>query len=373
MYDNHGFVDPFSIPVPNRPAMSLGSIEAEHTASTHHYREMKAAGLRAAGDMQAAADVITNGSIQIPRFEQEILDYVKRRGYLGQRLRAIQAVGQPGHYFEQNAIIPGTFVDPRLLAVTAGFAKRSERYVTLKAIASQSNYGLFDTELGRMGTQPGLLSKDIEDMITGMLKTSDKALWHGTDTDLAVPTTLEYVGLLTQINRTASIASNASIIDGIKREVASMRGNQDFESKPTALYVQEEGHAILEEEERLNQRQMPTAPDNNVTAGLGLTGIRTGAGTIPVIGDWALGSPVASVSEPGKKDYTMVLLTEDLIERQYMGSAVPRLFLLGLTNNLASQFVAVLFDAIVAKGKAATSIPEVGALSYAHSIITVTK
>ena len=377
MFDVHGFVDPFSIPVPNRPAMALGAILSEHESSNRAFREIQASSMRSRGDMQAAADVITNGSLQVPCFEQEILDYVKRRGYLGQRIRSVLAVGQPGHYFEQNAIVNGTFVDPRQLAVTAQLAKRSERYVTLKAIAAQTNFGLFDVELGRLrgsaASSSGLLAKDIEDMITGILKSSDLALWNGTDTDMAVPTTLQYVGLLTQINRTASCASNASAIDAIKREVASIRGNQNFEAKPTAFYVQEELHAVLEEEERLNQRQMPTAPDNNVTAGLGLTGIRTSAGTLPVIGDWSLGSPVPSVSEPGKKDYTGVLLTEDLIEYQYLGSAEPRLFLLGLTNNLASQYVAVMFGAPVAKGKAATTIPEVGATTYAHSIITITK
>jgi len=366
----HGFVDYNSIPVPRGGHMSLGGIEADHKLSTRVYRDILAGRARERGDMEAAADFMTNGGIEVPRFLPEIQDFIRGRGQLGQRISARPATGQPSRYFEQRAIVSGGFKDPRLLAPTAGSPTRSERYITLKAIAAQTNFGLFDIEVNRLqGQMGGLLAKDIADMVKGTLRTSDKALWHGTDTDMAVPTTLEYVGGLTQINRTFSVASTASAIDAIKREVASIMGNQDFEAMPTAIYMQPEGLAVLEEEERLNQRQEKSI----VVAGQTITGIQTAAGVLPIISDWTLGSPVASISEAGKQDFTCVILTESLVEYHYLTAAEPRLYLLGLQNNLASQYVCVMFGAPVFRGKADTVTPEINPITYAHSVGTITK
>lgn len=371
MIELHGFVNPYQIKCPDGTVRALAHIEAEHARSGTVLREIKAGRMRLAGDIKAAAEFMTNGAIELPRFDVEILDYVRRRGKLGQRISSRPSVGQPGRYFEQRTIVTGQFVDPRIIQnVIPGSPARSERYLTMKALAAQTNFGLFDVEVNRQqNVFNSLLAKDIEDMVMGTLKTSDKALWQGTDTDVSFPSTLEYVGGLTQINRTASVASNASVIDALKREVASIRADQDFEAEPTAIYIQPEGLTILEEEERMNQRR----GDSTVVAGVKVTGLMTGGGVIPFIDDWALGPPVPSATETGKTDYTAVIVTEPLIEYQYITSAEPRLFLLGLQNSLASQYICVMFGGVVFKGKADTNVPEINAVSYAHSVVTFTK
>jgi hypothetical protein len=49
---------------------------------------------------------------------------------------------------------------------------------------------LFVMEVSRQQGQFSMLTaKDITDTMSGVLRTSDKALWNGTDTDLVLPTT----------------------------------------------------------------------------------------------------------------------------------------------------------------------------------------
>jgi hypothetical protein len=203
-------------------------------------------------DMSAAADFLGPGALETPRFESEIIDLVRRRGVLGQRLRNTPATGQPSRYFEQTRIVGGQFQDPRNLSWSVGNdPTRRERAVTLKALYGAINFGIFDVEVTRQQGQFSMLvAKDITDTVQGVLRTSDKALWNGNDTDLVVPSSLEYVGLLTQINRTASIGSSASIIDGLKAEVASLIANPDFEVRPSAIYVNPVLGDLIDQEER---------------------------------------------------------------------------------------------------------------------------
>ena len=46
-------------------------------------------------DMAAAADFLGPGAIATPMFAPEILDMVRRRGVLGQRIKSVPATGQP--------------------------------------------------------------------------------------------------------------------------------------------------------------------------------------------------------------------------------------------------------------------------------------
>jgi hypothetical protein len=150
-------------------------------------------------DLAAAADFLGPGALETPRFESEIVDLVRRRGVLGQRIRNVPATGQPSRYFEQTRIVEGQFQDPRNMSWNVGNdPTRRERAVTLKALYSAINFGIFDVEVTRaQGQFSMLVAKDITDTVQGQLRTSDKALWNGTDTDLVVPTTLQYVGGLT--------------------------------------------------------------------------------------------------------------------------------------------------------------------------------
>ena len=242
---------------------------------------------RRIGDMSAATDAFGPGAILVPMFQPQILDMVSRRGVLGQRLRNEPATGQPSRYFEQTRIVSGQFQDPRSLGFApTGDPTRRERYVTIKAIVGAIQFGLFDVEMTRQqGQYANLVSKDLEDTVQGCLRTSDQALWNGTDSSLIIPTTQQYVGLLTQINRTASIASTVRIIDGLKTEVASMLTNPYYTVQPTAIYMSPNGANLVDQEERLNQRQMPQVPLNLVTGGLVVNGLATQAGHLPIIPD----------------------------------------------------------------------------------------
>ena len=110
----------------------------------------------------------------------------------------------------------------------------------LKALVSQINYNLFDLEVGAQQSQFAYLqAKDLADSVEGLLRTHDVALWNGNDTSLSSPTTLQYFGAIGQIEaggNTTTIATNASIVDGIKAAIAQMMANTSFEVRPTAIY-----------------------------------------------------------------------------------------------------------------------------------------
>ena len=332
-------------------------------------------------EINAAADFLGPGAIEVPMFAPQILDMVRRRGVLGQRIKKEPSTGQPGRYFEQTRIVTGTFQDPRSMAFTPGQdPTRRERYVTMKAIYSSIQFSMFDVEVTRQqGMFAQLVAKDIEDAVEGALKTSDLALWNGTDTSLILPTTLEYVGGLTQINRTASIASTMRIIDGLKAEIASLVANTQFKVQPTAVYGNPILWDLVDQEERLNQRQIPQTMLNTVTGGLMVNALATQAGLIPIIPDpFLLNGPTGgSTSESGKTDYKAVILSEPLVEYQYITSPDPRVFQLGLQGGLATMFGIPLFGAVVYKGVANASQSqgtlESGAVCYAHSVITVVR
>lgn len=331
--------------------------------------------------MMGAADFLGPGAVETQMYQAEILDLVRRRGVIGQRIQNLPATGQPSRYFEQTRIVRGAFQDPRNMSYNPGNdPTRRERHVTLKAIYGAISFGLFDVEVtNQQGQFSMLVSKDVMDAGDGCLKTSDMAMWNGTDTDLATPTTLEYVGGLTQINRTASIASTASIIDGLKAEVADMIANESFAVRPTAIYVNPILGDLIDQEERANQRQMPTVVLNTVTGGLLVQALATQAGLLPLIADWALpnGTAGASTTESGKTDYRAVIVSENLIEYHYLTKAEPRVFVLGLEGNLATRYSIVMFGAPVFKGKAnpnqAQNVTETGLTTYAHSVVTVVR
>lgn len=333
------------------------------------------------GDMSGAADFLGPGAIETPKYESEIVDLVRRRGVLGQRIRKVPATGQPSRYFEQSRIVSGEFQNPRTLSFNPGNdPTRRERAVTLKALYGSINFGIFDVEVTRQQGQFSMLvAKDITDTVEGVLRSSDLALWRGTDTDLSAPTTLEYVGGLTQINRTATIASTASIIDGLKAEVASLIAQTTFDVRPSGIYVNPVLGDLIDQEERLNHRQVPTMVINQVTGGLVVNALATQAGLIPLIPDWSLvpGSDGGSSSESGKTDYQAVILTESLVEYHYLTTPEPRVFVLGLEGNLATRYAIVCFGSPVFKGKAnaaqAQNVAETGLTTYAHTVVTVVR
>ncbi len=103
-------------------------------------------------NLQAAADYMGPGAIEVDRYQTEITDIVRRRGPFGQRIKQVPATGHPSRFFEETAIPSPTaangFVDPRNITPTLVTPTRVERSVPLKCLVSQINYNVFDMEVG---------------------------------------------------------------------------------------------------------------------------------------------------------------------------------------------------------------------------------
>ena len=60
-------------------------------------------------EIHSAADFIGPGAVEVPMYQCEITDFVRRRGAFGQRIRQVPATGHPSRFFEETAIpSPGT-------------------------------------------------------------------------------------------------------------------------------------------------------------------------------------------------------------------------------------------------------------------------
>ncbi len=314
-------------------------------------------------DIHSAADFIGPGAVEVPFYQTEITDLVRRRGVFGQRIKQVPATGHPSRYFEQTAIPnPGTagFVDPRNISPAVVTPTRVERSVPLKALVAQLNYNLFDLELGAQQKQFAYLqAKDLIDTVDGVLNSHDIGLWNGNDTSLSAPTTMQYFGAAGQIaagGNATTIGVGASIVDGLKTQIAEMVANNHFAVRPTAIYANPMLLDLIDREMKsefnvvLNSRE--------ITGGFTVKTLSTQAGELPLIPEWAL----SSTGTPGSGNATLpaYIVTEDLIEYHWLSDASPRIFQLGVPNSLASQYVVVKFGGLVVKGA-----------NYAHAQVTV--
>jgi hypothetical protein len=314
-------------------------------------------------DIHAAADYIGPGAIEVPLYQTEIFDICRRSSPFGQRIKQVPATGHPSRFFEETAIPnPGTagFMDPRNITPAVVSPTRVERSVPLKAIVAQINYNLFDMELGDQQKQFAYLqAKDLVDTVSGVMVTHDVALWNGNDTSLSTPTTFQYMGVTAQIvagGNTVTIATTASIVDGIKSAIAQMVASSGYYVRPTAIYA---NPVLLD----LIDREMKTEfnvvlHSGEITGGLRVKLLSTQAGELPLIPDWSL----SYTGTPGSGSAVLpaYIVTEDLIEYHWLGDPAPRIFQLGLPNSLTYQYVAVKFGAPVVKGA-----------SFAHTQVVV--
>jgi hypothetical protein len=318
-------------------------------------------------NLSAAADFLGNGAIETPRFESEIADLVRRDSIAIQRFDRKPANGHPHRYFEQLAIAAGAFTDPRIIAPSATGPNRVERGAFIKAITAQTNFSLFDLEVTKMQGQFGSLeAKDIEDIISAIIITEAPAIWAGSDTSLMAPTTNQYVGLLTQITQQAVIAVGASIIDGLKAQVALMNARTDFKVRPTGIYVNPVLSDLIDREAKASKIDLGTV----IVAGVSVKAISTVMGDLPLITDaWltpgAAATAIYGFSAPptGIRSHWAVILTEPMVEMPVVsvdGNVNPRIFQLGHTSNLSNQYVGIHFNTIIAKG-----------YSYAHCVVQV--
>ncbi|MGC9291820.1 MAG: hypothetical protein ACP5EP_03745 [Acidobacteriaceae bacterium] len=317
-------------------------------------------------DIHAAADYIGPGAIEVPIYQTEITDIVRRSSIFSQRIKQVPATGHPSRYFEETAIpAPSAatgFVDPRNIVAPIVSPTRVERAVPLKALVAQINYNLFDIELGNQQSQFAYLqAKDLTDTIEGVMYTHSLALWSGTDTSLSTPTTAQYFGVTGQIaagGNTTTITTTELIVDGLKSTIAQMVANTNYAVRPTAIYA---NPVLLD----LIDREMKTEfnvvlSTKEINAGFRVKTLTTQAGELPLIPDWALG--YTGVPGSGTANLPAYIVTEDLIEYHWLSDPNPRVFQLGVPGSLASQYVVVKFGAPVVKGA-----------SYAHYQVNVTR
>lgn len=317
--------------------------------------------------VKASADFLGNGAIEVNRYDSEITDMIRRDSVFLQRVTRKPANGHPHRYFEQTSIASAAFTDPRIINPTPTGPQRVERGAFVKAITAQSNMSLFDLDVTRMqGQFAGLEAKDIQDITSACLLAAAPAVWTGTDTSLMAPTTIQYVGLLTQIVPQAVIAPGASIVDGLKAQIASMHARTDFKVKPTGIYMSPILVDLIDRESKAQKIDLRTV---EVVAGVSVKAITTVVGELPLIPDpwlapWT-GSQFGFAAAPvGNKSYGAVIVTESEIEMPHVtgpdGNVNPRIFQLGLLSNLTGQYVAVWFNTLIAKG-----------FNYAHAVVQV--
>ena len=305
-------------------------------------------------NIEAGADFMGPGAIEIARYQTEILDMVRRRLAFGQRINQTPATGQPSRYFEQLAIPTASFADPRALTTTPTQPQRQERVLTLKALTAQINYGLFDVEVNQQQGQFAYLeAKDLTDTVDGVLKLHDQTLWTGNDTDLLLTTSPQYYGCSGQIiagtqapngNAGLVIPASGSLVDGVKLQIATIANRTDFEVRPSALYAPPLLLNLFDKEAKTFQLYFNTV---EILPGVVVEAIPTQMGVLPLIGDQAISYFSAG---GGTNTYTGFIVSEDLIEYHYLTDPLPRVFQLGLLGNLAAQYVCVKFGGVVVKG-----------------------
>ncbi|MDE1176728.1 MAG: hypothetical protein PW789_08970 [Edaphobacter sp.] len=305
-------------------------------------------------EIHAAADFLGPGAIEVPMYQTEITDMVRRRGLFGQRIKQVPATGHPSRYFEETAIpsptAAGGFVDPRNIVAPVVTPTRVERSVPLKALVAQINYNLFDMELGQQQSQFAYLqAKDLTDTVDGVLRTHDIALWNGTDTSLSAPTTTQYFGAANQIaagGNSLTIGAADSIVDGLKSTVAKMLSNSSFGVRPTAIYANPVLLDLIDREAKTEFNAVLNTRE--IAAGVSVKTLSTQAGELPLIPEWTL--PYTGVPGSGSAVLPAYIVTEEMIEYHWLSDPNPRVFQLGVPGSLASQYVVVKFGGLVVKG-----------------------
>lgn len=319
--------------------------------------------------LDAAADFLGTGAIEVPEFDREIFDVLRRSSIPLQRIEQRPATGHPHRYFEQTALASAAAVDPRNLSAAATGPTRVERPAFIKAVTAQSNLSLFDKDVTeQQGQFASVVAKDVDDIIAAIELKRAGMFWAGTDTSMSAPTTLEWMGGLSQITQQFTCASGASIIDSLKTAVATMVANATYVVRPSAIYMSPLLADLIDQEAKASRITLDSV---EVVAGVTVEAISTQVGKLPLIGDPFMPTTAAATAQygfaatpAGLKGYYAVILMESEVEIPVISGSEynpnPRLFQLGLVGNLAGQFVGVKFDSCIFKGA-----------SYAHATVQV--
>lgn len=329
----NGFVDPQSAEIINlRAAKTIDQM-----------KELQAAGVADANGM---------GLLLTPQFEREIADITRGRGVLGQLLSMTPAVGHPARYFEQ-AILPNgqAFSDPRTLSFTNannGANLRVEKAAFVRALTGGIQFGLFDQQTqAQTSIFPQLVAKDLKDMLTGLYRTADIALWNGTAANLTDGASIQFCGIQTQITNTFAVATGSDIVDAIRTKVAQMMSNPNVTVKPTHIFLNPMLLDIIEKEIKnaSTTSKMIDAGEVEVVPGVTVRAINTVAGKLPLVPAWEMATKAGTAA--GTTDYPIAILSMDLIENLFIspnGSSDAQLFKLGLVSDLADKYQAVMFQ-----------------------------
>lgn len=317
--------------------------------------------------LSAAADYLGTGAIEVPLFEREILDVLRRSSVPLQRIKGQRATGHPHRYLEQTAIASGAAVDPRNLSATATGPTRVERPAFIKAVTAQSNLSLFDKDVTeQQGQFAAVVAKDVDDIINAVELKRAQMFWAGSDTSMSAPTSLEWMGGLAQVSQQSVCTTGASIIDALKTQVAAMVANATYVVRPTAIYLNPILADYIDQEAKAAKITLESV---EVVAGVTVAAISTQVGKLPLIADPFMPTDTVakygfSAPPAGNRNYYAAILMESEIEMPYISGKEdnpnPRLFQLGLVGNLAGQFVGVKFDTLIFKGA-----------SYAHATLCV--
>lgn len=311
------------------------------------------------------ADYNQSHYIELPKFQKDMLDLLNRQVTIRDRIKSVMATGHPSRYWEQTKIAHNAkFVDPR----TGDAGKygvntydedygRKERALFIKAITSGIKYSLFDQDVvAQQGDELAkqLLNKDMADMLVDLYQTSNKGIWTGNATSTEDSTSTEYCGLATQITDSVTVANPYSfatasgdfVTDTIRTKMAQNLANTKFIGMPTAIYANPLTIDYLSRAElrRPNFSVDQSADKVDLGNGFIVNTIRTQAGYLPLIPDNYI------PFDPSNKKHTLYVVNEDLIERHWIGDSEARVYKMGDTKELLDEYVAVLFDAVVAKG-----------------------
>lgn len=315
-------------------------------------------------DLKAATDIQGPGALITQDFQKEITDVLRRTSVLDGRIRYVPATGNFSTYYEQNTVNGGAFVDPRSVTATPTSNARTEHSAKVKAITNQVNFTHYDLVVNQQQNNfPELKAKDLNDMLNAIGLVHGKALWRGSDTSLSVPTTLQYVGLATQITNTFAVGATANIVAAICAKIAAMVASENYQLLPTAIYIHPIAHFYLTEEERLasNNTTQVSALSKTSIAGLEVLTIMTAAGLIPIFPEPFIPSAV-NIVDGTLTDYGVAIMTESMMEYHYMGEKGMYLFQMGTATDLQEKYVGIKYGVPIAKGA-----------SYAHAYGTISR
>lgn len=298
------------------------------------------------------ADYIGTGAIHVPVFDKPILDNTRKRGVLLQRVPAKAATGHPTRYFEKEPHdSKHQFINPRNIDHNLDTSlDYTEKSALVRGLVDGITFSKFDREVyyDAQGAGFGDLQADaLNEMITDMLDAQDRAVWTGNATDLMDSKNPEYCSVLTQVKKKGTIAKGARIVLGIIQNVAELMYNKKYAVRPTAIYMNPLDKALLDEQEMLEKDKLKTFT-MEVIPGIETPAIMTAAGILPIICD--IYCPVGKI----------LIADEKQFERRYVASAAPRVYQLGTEKDLATRFIAVLFDTFIVK-----------AAEYGHKVITI--